>query len=211
MSVKARFWLLTFVLVLVAAAIPLYACAGGATSTTTAMAGSIPGSTTSTVAPSSTTVTSADTSTTAASTTTSSSPPSVATTASALAPDPGLHAPKDGSPEYGAILDTLRVPVEQELRQKVLFVVDGIKVQDGYAFVQGRPVQPDGAPIDYSGTVYQEAVEAGAFDDAVFALLRWTDGSWKVLTYDIGATDVSWLPWASDYRAPEAIFPPHGN
>jgi hypothetical protein len=190
MNVKARFWLLTCVLVLVAASIPLYGCAGGISSTT---------------------VTSAATSTSAISTTTISSPPSVATTASALAPDTQFHAPKKGSPEYKAILDALRVPVEQELQQKVLFVVEGIKVQDGYAFMQGRPVQPDGAPIDYSRTVYQEAVQAGAFDDAIFALLRWTDGSWKVLAYDIGATDVSWAPWASDYGAPETIFPPQGD
>jgi hypothetical protein len=54
-------------------------------------------------------------------------------------------------------------------------------------------------------------VQAGAFDDAIFALLRWTDGSWKVLAYDIGATDVSWAPWASDYGAPETIFPPQGD
>jgi hypothetical protein len=190
MNVKARFWLLTCVLVLVAASIPLYGCAGGISSTT---------------------VTSAATSTSAISTTTISSPPSVATTASALAPDTQFHAPKKGSPEYKAILDALRVPVEQELQQEVLFVVEGIKVQDGYAFMQGRPVQPDGAPIDYSRTVYQEAVQAGAFDDAIFALLRWTDGSWKVLAYDIGATDVSWAPWASDYGAPETIFPPQGD
>ena len=103
------------------------------------------------------------------------------------------------------------MPVEQKLQQKVLFVVRGIGVQDGYAFMQGRPVQPDGARIDYSHTVYSEAVQAGAFDDAVFALLQWRAGSWTVLTYNIGATDVTWLPWASDYGAPETIFPPRGD
>ena len=143
--------------------------------------------------------------------TTITPPPSVTATGSAPVPDPRLHAPKDGSHEYKAILDALRVPVEQKLQQKVLFVVQGIEVQDGYAFMQGRPVQPDGAHIDYSHTVYSEAVQAGAFDDAVSALLRWRAGSWTVLTYNIGATDVTWLPWASDYGAPEAIFPPRGD
>ena len=138
-------------------------------------------------------------------------PPSVTATGSTSAPDPRLHSPKDGSQEYKAILDALRVPVEQKLQQKVLFVVQGIEVEDGYAFMQGRPVQPDGARIDYSHTVYSEAVQAGAFDDAVSALLQWRAGSWTVLTYNIGATDVTWLPWASDYGAPEAIFPPRGD
>ena len=131
--------------------------------------------------------------------------------AAAPAPETALHSPANGTPEYRAILDALRVPVQRELGQKVLFVVDGIKVQDGFAFMGGRPVQPSGAPIDYAHTPYAEQVLAGAFDDAVYALLRWTGGTWKVLTYNIGATDVTWSPWAAEYGAPQAIFPGPGN
>jgi hypothetical protein len=187
MNMKARLGLLIFVLVLVAALIPLCGCAEGTNSSVTVTSGDLPGSSA------------------------TSSPPSAATTAGTLAPDSQLHSPEDGSPEYEAILAALGVPVEEDLQQEVGFVVDSITVQDGYAFLQGRPVQADGAPIDYSQTVYQEAVEAGAFDDAIFALLQWTDGSWNVLIYDIGATDVSWALWATDYGAPETIFPSQGD
>ncbi len=134
-----------------------------------------------------------------------------ATTPGAPAPEATLHSPASGTRECKAILDALRVPVQQKLGQQVLFVVDGIKVQDGFAFMGGRPVQQSGAPIDYTHTPYAAQVQAGAFDDAVYALLRWTDGTWKVLTYNIGATDVTWLPWATEYGAPQAIFPGPGN
>ena len=143
--------------------------------------------------------------------TSASLPGTTSTVVGSSAPDLKLHSPAKGSPERQAILDALRVPVEKKLGQKVLFVVADIKGQDRYAFMQGRPVQPSGASIDYSRTVYREAVAAGAFDDAIYALLRWSGGSWEVLTYDIGATDVTWLSWATDYGAPRAIFPPTGD
>ena len=150
-------------------------------------------------------------SSTGAPSTTAPTPSSTVVTAGSGAPDPILHTPKNGSPEFTAILDALRVPVQQKLDQKVLFVVDRVTVQDGFAFLGGRPVRPSGAAVDYSGTPYKAQVDAGAFDDAIYALLRWTDGSWKVLTYNIGATDVTWSPWAPEFGAPEAIFPSLGN
>jgi hypothetical protein len=143
--------------------------------------------------------------------TTTSSLPSTTTTTLAQAPDLRLHTPASGSPERKAILDVLRVPVEKELNQAVLFVVETFKVKDDFAFVLSRTVQPSGAPIDYSRTPYLEAVQAGGFSDEAIGLLHWSGGSWKLLTYNVGATDVAWLDWAQEYGAPQAIFPPLGG
>lgn len=121
------------------------------------------------------------------------------------APKAALHHPGYSDPERKAILDALRVPVQRELKQKVVFKVDRIAVQDGWAFVYGQPLRPDGGEIDYSRTKYQQAIDEGFFDDNYSALLRYR-GGWRVVTYDIGATDVVWEPWADSYGAPKAIF-----
>src|SRR5262245_3042613 len=70
--------------------------------------------------------------------------------------------PKSGSPERKAIVDALRAPVEKDLRRKVVFKIDHLKLQDGWAFLIGRPQQPDGKRMDYRGTQYEEAIKDGA-------------------------------------------------
>ncbi len=61
--------------------------------------------------------------------------------------------------------------------------------------------------MDYRGTEYQEAIDAGMFDNGIFALLKKTGGKWKVVTHMIGCTDVCYLDWDKQYKAPKAIFP----
>ncbi len=117
------------------------------------------------------------------------------------------YEPPKGSPERKAILDALRIPVERDLKQKVIFVADDFNVQGTWAFVGGRPQTADGGQPDYSKTQYADAVDSGAFDNNLFALLRKTAGKWKVTTYAIGCTDVCYADWWRRYRAPKAIFP----
>ncbi|KXK06621.1 MAG: hypothetical protein UZ17_ACD001000426 [Acidobacteria bacterium OLB17] len=118
-----------------------------------------------------------------------------------------IYTPEKGTPERKAILDTLRVPVERELKQKIVFVADTFNVSGAWAFVSGSLQGPDGGSPDFSGTQYAEAMEAGAFDNNYFALLKKSGGRWKVTAYAIGCTDVCYLPWPQKYRAPKAIFP----
>jgi hypothetical protein len=80
-------------------------------------------------------------------------------------------------------------------------------VQGSWAFLDGEPQNSSGGRPVYKGTIYQEAVDADMFDNNFFALLRKTGGKWKVVKYQIGCTDVCYLPWAKDYKAPKAIFP----
>ena len=116
------------------------------------------------------------------------------------------YTPKAGTKERQAIVDALREPVQRELKQKLIFKIDHLRVQGDWAFLKGVPQQPDGGAMSYRGTVYQEAIDAGAFDDGIVALLRKRRGKWQVVKYVIGATDVPYVEWDKEYRAPSAIF-----
>lgn len=117
------------------------------------------------------------------------------------------YTPEKGSPERKAILDALRVPVERDLKQKVVFVADNFKVQGVWAFVSGTPQNANGGDPDYTRTKYADQVDSGAFDNNFFALLKKTGGKWKVTTYAIGCTDVCYAYWWRRYRAPKGVFP----
>lgn len=117
------------------------------------------------------------------------------------------HTPEKGSPERKAILDALRLPVERDLKQKVVFVSDNFKVQGNFAFVSGTPQNSNGGDPDYARTKYAEQVDSGAFDNNFFALLKKTGGKWRVTTYAIGCTDVCYADWWKRFKAPKAVFP----
>ncbi|MFN6964380.1 MAG: hypothetical protein ACK4S4_11525 [Pyrinomonadaceae bacterium] len=118
-----------------------------------------------------------------------------------------VYTPEKGSPERKAIVDALRMPVERDLRQKIVFVADTFNVSGSWAFVGGTPQKPDGKRPDYSITKYASAVDAGAFDNNFFALLKKTRGVWRVTTFAIGCTDVCYADWWRRYKAPRAVFP----
>lgn len=119
-----------------------------------------------------------------------------------------VYTPEKGSAERAAILNALRVPVEKELKQKITFNVETFNVQGNWAFLSGEPLNADGnGRPNYKNTPYAEAVEAGAFDNNYFALLKKTGGKWKVVSYAIGCTDVCYAGWWKDYKAPKAVFP----
>lgn len=113
---------------------------------------------------------------------------------------------KAGNPERKRILAVLRGPVARDLKQPVIFKVDRLKMQGNWAFLVGVPRQPNGRPIDYRKTRYQDARENGAFDDWICALLRKQGGQWKTVRYAIGATDVVYEGWDREYHAPPGIF-----
>ena len=116
------------------------------------------------------------------------------------------YTPAPGSAERRAVADALRAPVERELRQKVVFKIDALKLKDGWAFLRGVPQRPDGGKLDYGRTVYQERIENGVFDNWICALLQKREGKWRVVKYVIGATDVVYEGWDKEYKAPSSIF-----
>lgn len=117
------------------------------------------------------------------------------------------YTPDKGSAERGAILNALRAPVERELKQKIQFAVTNFKVQGNWAFLDGEPQNASGGKPNYENTQYGEAIGAGMFDNNFFALLKKNGGKWRVVKYQIGCTDVCYLEWRAQYKAPKAIFP----
>lgn len=117
------------------------------------------------------------------------------------------YTPEKGSKVRKDILESLRTPVEKELGQKIVFVINDLNVAGEWAFLGGAPSRPGGGAPDYSATEYQEAIDEGFFDNNIFALFRKNGGKWKVVTYLIGCTDVCYATWWSEYRAPKSIFP----
>lgn len=109
--------------------------------------------------------------------------------------------------ELKAILSALRVPAEKDLKPPIVFKIDHIAEQADWAFMFGQPQRPNGKKVDYRHTRYAPAVNAGAFDDWICALLQKRRGQWQVVEYRIGATDVAWDGWDAKHKAPRAIFP----
>jgi hypothetical protein len=117
------------------------------------------------------------------------------------------YTPAKSSKERALILNALRVPVEKELKQKIQFSVEHFKVAGNWAFLSGDPQNSRGGRPNYKGTEYQEAIDSDMFDNNFFALLRKTNGKWRVVKYLIGCTDVCYATWWKDHKAPKAIFP----
>lgn len=115
------------------------------------------------------------------------------------------HTPAKGSAERAAILSALRIPVEKDLKQKIVFVTQDFNVQGDWAFVSGEPTTPDGKRPNLKGTAWEEAEDI--FDDNFFGLLRKRGGKWRVVTHALGCTDVCYAEWWRRFKAPKTIFP----
>lgn len=116
-----------------------------------------------------------------------------------------VYTPEKGSAERTAILNALRVPVEKQLKQRIVFVTDSFKVQGNWTFVSGRPTTPSGDRPNLKGTAFEDSEDL--FDDNFFGLLRKSNGKWRVVTHALGCTDVCYSDWWQRYKAPKAIFP----
>ena len=115
-----------------------------------------------------------------------------------------MYTPDKGSVERTSILVALRMPVEKSLKQRIAFVTDTFNVKGDWAFIAGRPQQPDGSEPNYKNTPYADHQDA--FDNNIFALFKKTGGKWKVVKYMIGCTDVCYSDWWETYKAPKDIF-----
>jgi hypothetical protein len=111
-----------------------------------------------------------------------------------------------GTPERKAVMDVLRGPVQSELNVPVQFVVNKLNVSGDFVFLVGVPQQKDGKAIDYTKSRYKEQYNSGAFDDGIVALLKRSGSSWKILSYEIGSTDVPYTCWWKQFKAPKEIF-----
>ncbi len=117
-----------------------------------------------------------------------------------------VYTPAKNSKERRMILDTLRVPVEKELKQKIQFAVNEFNISGNWAFVSGEPQTKTGKTPDYSKTIYKDEVAEGMFDNNFSVLMKISGNKWKIVTYAIGCTDVCYANWWEEFKAPKAIF-----
>ncbi|CAL1691395.1 hypothetical protein MMB232_01533 [Brevundimonas subvibrioides] len=112
------------------------------------------------------------------------------------------------NPLRRVLMETLRETIADDLGQPVQFVVDTLRAEDrNWAFYSGHVQQPNGRPIDFSRTRYAEALEEGMFDGpTTYALFSYNNGSWRVVTFVVGPTDVPYVGWSDEFNAPAALF-----
>lgn len=105
------------------------------------------------------------------------------------------------------ILNALRNEVKKELKQNVSFVVHSLQMKNNFAFLKGQVKTAVGKDIDFSKTIYRDREADGMFDgDSIYALAKKVNGKWIYVIHSIGPTDVVYACWASDYKAPKALF-----
>lgn len=125
----------------------------------------------------------------------------------------GVYAPKVGSPERTAILKALGSKVRDDIGKEVLFYITRLRVQGEWALILAAPEGPSRKRIDYRGTRYDtKTLQNEPFDDWICALLRKQQGRWKIVEYELGATDMPYFSWEEKYHIPHGIFevPPPG-
>jgi hypothetical protein len=129
-----------------------------------------------------------------------SGPSDVSTSPSVMATDGSSASASSSTIATEAVLAALRVPVEKRLKQPIRLESAVIRRGGTFVYLTAEPVGPDGSAIDYAAIPeFAPAVEAGAFDSRMEALLRLTDGKWQVLEYRIGPTDTAFEPWTQKY------------
>ena len=118
------------------------------------------------------------------------------------------YTPTKGSEERRAIMDAARGPISAELDQPVVFVVDALRSDGHWAFLQAVPQHPDGTPVNWDATQFAGAWRADMMTDVVMMLLEKRDGRMQVVDYVIGPTDVYWYGWIDQYGLSEMFFYP---
>jgi hypothetical protein len=118
----------------------------------------------------------------------------------------GTETTAGNSTERAAVLKALSVPVSKNLKQKVTFSTEKLKVQGNWAFVSGQARNAEGGSPNWKLTKYQEFIDSNDFEDNLFALLKKTNGKWRVVTYMMNCHDVCYLDWDKRYKAPKAII-----
>jgi hypothetical protein len=112
----------------------------------------------------------------------------------------------DNHPGSAAILKALSLPVSRDLKQAVTFSTDKLKVQGNWAFVSAQAKNAKGGAPSWKRTKYQAFIDSGDFEDNLFALLKKTNGKWRVVTYMMNCHDVCYLDWDKKYKAPRGLI-----
>jgi hypothetical protein len=109
------------------------------------------------------------------------------------------YTPPVGSAERQAILEALRPAFERELKQKVKFRVEHLKIFHDWAFIIGDTLSA------HTG----KAIGVDPHYDPNFCglLRRQAGGTWKVVDHLGQFGDPYYAGWVKEHGAPLAIFP----
>ncbi|ROU01085.1 hypothetical protein EAT49_11200 [Histidinibacterium lentulum] len=78
---------------------------------------------------------------------------------------------------------------EREIGVPVIFVVTTLNTDGTWAHLQGRPVNPDGSPIDWSRTNVGREMAGDMMSDVAMVLTRKVGEGWGVVDQVFGPTD----------------------
>lgn len=120
-----------------------------------------------------------------------------------------LYSPLPGNTLRATLMDTARGPISAEIGQRVTFVVSAIETDKQWAYLQAKPVQPNGRDINWEETPFAEDMRQDFMSDVVMVLMLRQGDQWQVIDYVIGPTDVHWYGWIDAYKLPEALFAEH--
>jgi hypothetical protein len=133
------------------------------------------------------------------------SPPASTTEAPATTETPATPSP-DATTQ--ALLDALNPVLTRDIGQPVSLQTTTVNTRDEWAFIIGQPRKSDGTPIDWSTTTLAQRAADGVLDGdgQTFALLKNVNGTWQVLEYVVGPTDVAHIEWAAKHGVPADIL-----
>ncbi|MGE3230192.1 MAG: hypothetical protein AB7J30_12220 [Hyphomicrobium sp.] len=118
-----------------------------------------------------------------------------------------VYEPARGSPLRASILDAARPTFEQEVGAPVEFVINTLNVMDEWAYGDVQLQRPGGTPIDWSHTKFAEDMAQGMLETGHnLFLLHESGGSWTLIEYAIGPTDVAWDWWRQQRGLPAELF-----
>jgi hypothetical protein len=114
--------------------------------------------------------------------------------------------PERGSTVRKAIIDALRPVVVRDLGTPVVFKTNRLNVEGDWAFISATPERGGGKGIDWSRTRYGRAIANDMMSDIILALLRVDSGSWTLVEYALGPTDVTWEEWIPKHGLARRLF-----
>jgi hypothetical protein len=117
-----------------------------------------------------------------------------------------LFTPKRGDALRKSLMNAARDPISADIGQRVIFVVAVLNTDGQWAYLQARPVQPNGSEINWSKTPFANEIRQGVMSDVAMVLMFRDGDVWRVVDYVLGPTDVFWLNWIDAYDLTKKLF-----
>lgn len=119
----------------------------------------------------------------------------------------GVSIPKAGSEERRLVIEAARQPIEADVGEKITLPARILRVSSEWALVVGTPARAAGGAIDWSKTIYADAVKKGEFTGEAAVLLARDGKGWRVVTYSVGYGKSIWETWDEEFGAPAWLWP----